>query len=67
LAAGHGRLALSEPPICRDGTSPTDPIGFTIFSAHWRNTPDPIARIAAGPPSRARYRDVALAVTSACS
>jgi hypothetical protein len=58
LAAGNAPTALGTQPICRDGTSVTDPIGFTIFSAEWCNTPDPKARIAAGPPSQARYREV---------
>ncbi|WP_374379225.1 C45 family autoproteolytic acyltransferase/hydolase [Dongia sp.] len=64
LAEGEALAALSSRPICRDGTSPTDPIGFTIFSAQWRNAPNPSARIAAGPPSEASYRDIAPTFTS---
>ena len=64
LAEGRALDALSVRPICRDGTSPTDPIGFTIFSAQWQNTVDPRVRIAAGPPNQARYRDIPLALTS---
>jgi isopenicillin-N N-acyltransferase-like protein len=60
LPRGEAPLALTTRPICRDGTSPTDPIGFTIFSTLWRNEPNPIPRIAPGPPSEARYRDVPL-------
>jgi hypothetical protein len=67
LAATDATAALTATPICRDGTSPTDPIGFTIFSAMWRNAPNPTARIAAGPPNRARYREIALRSNSGCN
>ncbi|MDY0873545.1 C45 family peptidase [Dongia rigui] len=67
LATANVKMALTTQPICRDGTSPTDPIGFTIFSALWRNMPNPTARLAAGPPNSARYRDIALSPISGCN
>lgn len=59
LQDGRGLDALTLGPICRDGSSPVDPIGFTIFSARWKNEPHAVATIAPGPPSRATYRDIA--------
>lgn len=67
LSQGAGTHALTTQPICRDGTSPTDPIGFTIFSTEWRNMPHSTACIAAGPPSQARYREIGVSVNSDCS
>ena len=64
LARNQGTAALAARPICRDGTSPTDPIGFTIFSTIWRNAPGSTPRIAPGPPDQARYRDIPLPVIS---
>jgi isopenicillin-N N-acyltransferase-like protein len=60
LARREGTAALATQPICRDGTAPTDPIGFTIFSTIWRNAPGSVPRIAPGPPDQARYRDIPL-------
>jgi len=60
LESDDAPTALTTQPICRDGSSPTDPIGFTVFSAEWQNAPNPRSRIAAGPPSQARYREISL-------
>lgn len=60
LPRGRGLEALTHGPICRDGSSATDPIGFTIFSTLWENRADPVATIAPGPPSQARYRTIPL-------
>ncbi len=60
LATSNGVAALTAQPICRDGTSLSDPIGFTIFSALWRNAPTGEMRVAPGPPSQANYRTVAI-------
>ncbi len=65
LTEGQVLAALTARPICRDGTSPTDPIGFTIFSVQWLNMQNPRIRIAAGPPSQARYCDMAVELSSA--
>ncbi|WP_374649936.1 C45 family autoproteolytic acyltransferase/hydolase [Dongia sp.] len=64
LARGEGSAALATRPICRDGTAPADPIGFTVFSAIWRNAPGSAPRIAPGPPDQARYRDIPLLAIS---
>jgi isopenicillin-N N-acyltransferase-like protein len=57
-ALSHGRAvaALAERPLMRDGNSAADPIGFTIFSAYWRNESSPIAHFCAGPPRAGAYQ-----------
>lgn len=59
LPDGRGLEALALAPICRDGSSAIDPIGFTIFSTHWKNEAGAAATIAPGPPSHASYRRIA--------
>lgn len=56
LAQGRAVAALAERPLMRDGQSAADPIGFTIFSAYWRNEPGPVAHFCAGPPRIGAYR-----------
>lgn len=61
LATGRAKAALSEAPLRRDGSSPEDPIGFTIFSGIWCNRPDATARFCAGPPAPESYVEIASA------
>lgn len=58
LDAGRAIAALSERPLCRDGTSAADPIGFTIFSGIWQNVTDAAPRFCAGPPTPSGYHDI---------
>ncbi|MBL8708863.1 MAG: hypothetical protein JNL25_06705 [Rhodospirillaceae bacterium] len=58
LDQGRAIAALSERPLCRDGTSAADPIGFTIFSGIWRNEAGATPRFCAGPPLPKRYHEV---------
>lgn len=58
LDQGRAIAALSERPLCRDGTSAADPIGFTIFSGIWRNETGAAPRFCAGPPLPERYHEV---------
>lgn len=60
LAADRAIAALGERPLARDGQSPADPIGFTIFSGYWRNEPNPVAHFCAAPPLRGSYQEVPL-------
>ena len=58
LPDGRGLEALTLSPICRDGSSAIDPIGFTIFSCYWKNEAGAAATITPGPPSHASYRSI---------
>lgn len=60
LAEGRAVAALSEAPLRRDGSSPDDPIGFTIFSGIWCNQPNPLPRFCAGPPAPRPYHEIGL-------
>lgn len=60
LAKDRAIAALAERPLSRDGQSPADPIGFTIFSGYWRNEKNPVAHFCAGPPPGAGYQAIAV-------
>jgi isopenicillin-N N-acyltransferase-like protein len=62
LATGRAKAALSEVPLRRDGKSPEDPIGFTIFSGIWCNRPGVNPRFCAGPPTAAGYREIEMRI-----